>query len=97
MKLVTFTHGGKTRVGAIVAEEVVDISGQGRDVPSDMLTFLEQGETAMHQAREVCASGRGRIALADVTLDLPATEVQCRGVARRRRSPTVRSIRRAAR
>jgi len=71
MKLVTFTHGGKTRVGAIVAEEVVDISGQGRDVPSDMLTFLEQGETAMHQAREVCASGRGRMALAGVTLEAP--------------------------
>ena len=71
MKLVTFTHGGKTRVGAIVAEEVVDISGQGHDVPSDLLTFLEQGETAMHQAREVCASGRGRMALADVTLEAP--------------------------
>jgi len=55
MKLVIFTHGGKTRIGAVVAEEVVDVSGQGRNVPSDMLAFLEQGAPAMEQAREACA------------------------------------------
>src|SRR5712691_7356949 len=71
MKLVTFTHGGKTRIGAVMAEDVVDVSGQGRDVPHDMLTCLAQGETAMDQAREACASGRGRMALADVTLEAP--------------------------
>jgi len=71
MKLVTFTHGGTTRIGAIVAEEVVDVSGHGRDVPHDMLTFLTQGEKALNQARDVCASGRGRLALADVRLEAP--------------------------
>jgi 2-keto-4-pentenoate hydratase/2-oxohepta-3-ene-1,7-dioic acid hydratase in catechol pathway len=71
MKLVTFTHGGKTRIGAVVAEDVADVSGQGRDVPSDMLAFLAQGTTALEQAREVCASGRGRLALADVHLEAP--------------------------
>ena len=71
MQLVTFTHGGKTRIGAVVAEDVVDVSGQGRNVPSDMLAFLEQGTTALEQAREVCASGRGRLALADVRLEAP--------------------------
>ena len=53
MKLVTFTHGGKTRIGAVMAEEVVDVSGQGRNVPSAMLAFLEQGAPALEQAREV--------------------------------------------
>ena len=71
MKLVTFTHGGKTRIGAVVAEDVVDVSGQGRNVPSDMLAFLEQGTTALEQAREACAAGRGRLALADVNLEAP--------------------------
>ena len=66
MKLVTFTHGGKTRIGAVVAEDVVDVSGQGHNGPSDMLAFLAQGALAMEQAREACASGRGRLALADV-------------------------------
>jgi 2-keto-4-pentenoate hydratase/2-oxohepta-3-ene-1,7-dioic acid hydratase in catechol pathway len=71
MKLVTFTHGGKTRIGAVVAEDVVDVSGQGRNVPSDMVAFLEQGAPALEQARAVCASGRGRLALADVHLEAP--------------------------
>ena len=51
MKLVTFTHGDKTRIGAVPAEEVVDVSGQGRNVPSDMLAFLAQGTPALEQAR----------------------------------------------
>jgi 2-keto-4-pentenoate hydratase/2-oxohepta-3-ene-1,7-dioic acid hydratase in catechol pathway len=71
MQLVTFTHGGKTRIGAVMADDVVDVSGQGHNVPSDMLAFLEQGTTALEQAREVCASGRGRLALADVRLEAP--------------------------
>ena len=71
MKLVTFTHGGKTRIGAVMAEEVVDVSGQGRNVPSAMLAFLEQGAPAMEQARQACASGQGRLALADVQLEAP--------------------------
>jgi 2-keto-4-pentenoate hydratase/2-oxohepta-3-ene-1,7-dioic acid hydratase in catechol pathway len=71
MKLVTFTHGGKTRIGAVMAENVVDVSGQGRNVPSDMLAFLEQGAPALEQAREACAAGRERLALADVQLEAP--------------------------
>ena len=71
MKLVTFTHAGKTRIGAVLAEEVVDVSGQGRNVPSEMVAFLEQGAPALEQAREACASGRGRLALADVQLEAP--------------------------
>jgi 2-keto-4-pentenoate hydratase/2-oxohepta-3-ene-1,7-dioic acid hydratase in catechol pathway len=71
MKLVTFTQGGKTRIGAVEAAEVVDFSAHGGDVPLDMLTFLEQGQAAMEKAREGCASGRGRLALADVSLEAP--------------------------
>jgi 2-keto-4-pentenoate hydratase/2-oxohepta-3-ene-1,7-dioic acid hydratase in catechol pathway len=50
---------------------VADVSGQGRNMPSDMLAFLEQGATTLEQAREVCASGQGRLALADVHLEAP--------------------------
>jgi 2-keto-4-pentenoate hydratase/2-oxohepta-3-ene-1,7-dioic acid hydratase in catechol pathway len=71
MKLVTFTHGGASRIGAVVAEEVVDFSAHGHDLPRHMLSFLEQGQSAMDKAREACASGRGRVALADVRLDAP--------------------------
>jgi 2-keto-4-pentenoate hydratase/2-oxohepta-3-ene-1,7-dioic acid hydratase in catechol pathway len=68
MKLVTFTHGGKTRIGAVEADEVVDF---GASLPSDMLAFLEAGESAMNAALQACASGAGRLALADVTLQAP--------------------------
>jgi 2-keto-4-pentenoate hydratase/2-oxohepta-3-ene-1,7-dioic acid hydratase in catechol pathway len=71
MKLVTFTQNGHSRIGALDAEEVVDFSVAGSGLPSDMLAFLEQGEAGMDSAREACASGRGRLALADVTLQAP--------------------------
>ncbi len=71
MKLVTFTHGGSTRIGAVEAEEVVDFSANGHGLPRDMLAFLDQGDTAMAAARAACASGQGRLALADVTLEAP--------------------------
>ena len=71
MKLVTFTQGGTTRIGAVEAEEVVDFSAQGGDVPRDMATFLEQGQAALARAREGCATGRGRMALRDVRLEAP--------------------------
>ena len=71
MKLVTFTQNGHSRIGALDAEEVVDFSVAGSGLPADMLAFLEQGEAAMDGARAACASGRGRLALADVTLQAP--------------------------
>lgn len=71
MKLVTFTQGGTTRIGAVEAEEVVDFSAQGGDWPRDMVTFLEQGQAALARAREMCATGRGRMALTDVRLEAP--------------------------
>lgn len=71
MKLVTFTQGGSTRIGAVVGEEVVDFSAAGSGLPSDMLAFLAQGDAAMQAARDACASGRGRLARAAVTIEAP--------------------------
>lgn len=71
MKLVTFTHAGRTRIGAVEAEAVVDFAAHGRGLPDDMLTFLAQGEAAFNAAGEACASGAGRLALGDVSLEAP--------------------------
>ena len=71
MKLVTFTHEGRTRLGAVESDAVVDFAAHGRGLPDDMLTFLAQGEAAFNTAREVCASGTGRLALRDVSLEAP--------------------------
>ena len=71
MKLVTFTQGGRTRIGAVEGEEVVDFSANGGAIPPDMLAFLAHGGAAMDAARAACASGQGRLALADVRLEAP--------------------------
>lgn len=71
MKLVTFAHNGATRIGSVEGDAVVDFSANGSGLPQDMLTFLEQGNTALAAARSACASGHGRLALADVRLESP--------------------------
>ncbi len=71
MKLVTFTHNGATRIGAVEADQVVDFSANGHGLPSDMLAFLEQGDAALAAARTAVASGEGRLPLGDVTLASP--------------------------
>lgn len=71
MKLVTFTHDGQTRIGAVEAEEVVDFMSVGHQLPTDMLAFLEAGASAMQAARAACAAGSGRIALASVRIEAP--------------------------
>ena len=68
MKLVTFTHDGRTCIGAVEADEVVAF---GANLPADMLAFLEAGATAMDAARQACAAGERRLALADVILQAP--------------------------
>ena len=71
MKLVTFTHGGRTRLGAVESDAVVDFAAHGGDLPEDMVAFLAEGEDALAKAREACASGKGRLPLGDVSLEAP--------------------------
>jgi len=58
MRLVTFEPApGCERLGLWIGEKVVDLSLAGetcqRTLPSDMMTFLEHGESAISAAREV--------------------------------------------
>ena len=71
MKLVTFTHAGRTRLGAVESDAVVDFAAHGGGLPDDMLTFLAQGDTAFDAARQACAAGTGRLALEEVRLEAP--------------------------
>jgi len=59
MKLVTYLLDHRVRLGAVIGEDldvVVDLSTAGshvgRYVPSDILSFLEQGERALDAGRE---------------------------------------------
>jgi 2-keto-4-pentenoate hydratase/2-oxohepta-3-ene-1,7-dioic acid hydratase in catechol pathway len=68
MKLATFSHGGATRIGVVVAEEVVDLAAAVPSLPRDMAEFLEAGTRALDGAREAAARGGSRLPLAGVRL-----------------------------
>ncbi|MGH8478782.1 MAG: fumarylacetoacetate hydrolase family protein [Gammaproteobacteria bacterium] len=70
MKLVTFTHDGSTRIGAVVGQEVVDGSA-APGLPQDMLGFLTAGRLALDGLARLIDSGRARIPVAAVHLGPP--------------------------
>jgi 2-keto-4-pentenoate hydratase/2-oxohepta-3-ene-1,7-dioic acid hydratase in catechol pathway len=69
MKLVTFTHGGRTGIGVVHDDVVFDLGGAGAS--ATMLEFLEAGSAAMEHARRTLAAGRGGIPLHRVQLRAP--------------------------
>jgi 2-keto-4-pentenoate hydratase/2-oxohepta-3-ene-1,7-dioic acid hydratase in catechol pathway len=70
MKLATFTFEGKTRVGAVEGDWIVDSLGV-KDMPEDMIGFLEGGASSIDAMQQLIAKDTQRIALADVILEAP--------------------------
>jgi 2-keto-4-pentenoate hydratase/2-oxohepta-3-ene-1,7-dioic acid hydratase in catechol pathway len=73
MLLVTFTEGGKSRLGILdrARDEVVDLSRVASGLPPDMLAFIALGESGLAEARRALASGAGRLPLVQVRLMAP--------------------------
>jgi 2-keto-4-pentenoate hydratase/2-oxohepta-3-ene-1,7-dioic acid hydratase in catechol pathway len=71
MKLVTFTHEGSTRIGAVVGDQVVDFSKAAEELPRDMVAFLAAGESALAQARQAATTAAARLPLTAVHLESP--------------------------
>jgi 2-keto-4-pentenoate hydratase/2-oxohepta-3-ene-1,7-dioic acid hydratase in catechol pathway len=71
MKLATFTHDGRTRVGVVAGDEVVDLAVAAPDLPTEMRAFLDAGPAAMDTARAAVGRRGGRLALAAVRLEAP--------------------------
>jgi 2-keto-4-pentenoate hydratase/2-oxohepta-3-ene-1,7-dioic acid hydratase in catechol pathway len=67
MRLATFSHGGPNRVGVVVDDEVVDLSGL---VPDAMPEFLAGGVAVLEAARRGIRTAP-RVALSAVTLHAP--------------------------
>ena len=65
MKLATYTHGGKTGVGIVRGDKIVDIS----NIAPDMISLISS-DALMAKAKAVAADAPG-IALSDVTLRAP--------------------------
>lgn len=70
MKLVTFTHNHRTRVGAIAGDSVVDSLGNP-DIPARMIDFLDTGDSALAALRALIDGGAQRIPLRAVKLEAP--------------------------
>ena len=47
MKLATFTHAGRTRIGLVDDSEIVDLSAAVPDLPQEMCAFLRAGRPAL--------------------------------------------------
>jgi len=71
MKLCTFTHGQRTRIGVVVGELVIDLPAVAPDLPDDMISFLAAGDEAMAAAREAQTKPDVAFPVADVTLEAP--------------------------
>ena len=70
MKLATFSHQGRRRVGAIVGDEIADLAADGSSLPATMLELLEGGEAAVAAARRAVAKAP-RLAMSKVRLEAP--------------------------
>lgn len=78
MRLVTFRHDHRVRLGLAVDEQVVDLALADPSLPDDIATFLEGGATALAGARRVLrrllageVSARAVYAAADLELLAP--------------------------
>jgi 2-keto-4-pentenoate hydratase/2-oxohepta-3-ene-1,7-dioic acid hydratase in catechol pathway len=74
VKLVTFTQAGtgqgRTRIGVVEGDEVVDLAAAAPDLPREMEAFLAAGASALDRARRA-SSGGPRIPLAQLKLEAP--------------------------
>jgi 2-keto-4-pentenoate hydratase/2-oxohepta-3-ene-1,7-dioic acid hydratase in catechol pathway len=70
MKLVTFHHGGATRIGAVESDAIVDFAAALPRLPREMVAFLEAGPDAVAAAHAALADGP-RVPLAEARLLAP--------------------------
>lgn len=70
MKLLSFTHEGRARIGLLEGDEVVDVTAGRSGLPSDMLGLIHAGPEALSQLLSM-ARAAPRIALSAVTLHAP--------------------------
>ena len=72
MKIATFTHAGRRRIGVVEGGEVCDVTAAG-GLPADMIALLAGGPAALDALRRALP-GAPRLALADVHLDAPVPQ-----------------------
>ena len=74
MKLVTFSCRGRTSIGKIAGNQVLDLPASDARLPMTMRQLLAAGPQAMQWAREVDATKGVAYPLADVRLEAPVPD-----------------------
>jgi 2-keto-4-pentenoate hydratase/2-oxohepta-3-ene-1,7-dioic acid hydratase in catechol pathway len=70
MRLATFTQGGRTRIGVVEGEEVVDLALEP-DFPTDMIVLLEAGADGLKAANAAASRSTRRFAIPNVRIEAP--------------------------
>src|SRR5215471_14323871 len=81
VKLATFTHEGRTRIGLVEESEIVDLAAAVPDLPQEMCAFLRAGQPALDAARNALSNRSTRLRLSDVWLTAVIGR-RCRGITR---------------
>jgi 2-keto-4-pentenoate hydratase/2-oxohepta-3-ene-1,7-dioic acid hydratase in catechol pathway len=68
VKLAMFTQQGRTRIGIVMNDGLIDTAGQA-GIPADLREALEAGAPAMDRLRSLAASTEPSLALKDVHLE----------------------------
>jgi 2-keto-4-pentenoate hydratase/2-oxohepta-3-ene-1,7-dioic acid hydratase in catechol pathway len=71
MKLATFTHAGKTGIGVVVGDELVDFDTNAPALPQEMTALLAGGADALARAERAVERAASRIPLDEVKLEAP--------------------------
>jgi 2-keto-4-pentenoate hydratase/2-oxohepta-3-ene-1,7-dioic acid hydratase in catechol pathway len=71
MKLVTFSLRGKTSIGRVEDQQVIDLAASDSELPGTMLELLQAGPAALERARKVETRQAVTYPLADVRLEAP--------------------------
>ena len=71
MRLVTFTHKGRTGTGALRDGQVVDLNATDTSIPGDMLALLQGGDAMMERAQAALNTATDTTPLSAVTLESP--------------------------
>ncbi|MDB5875034.1 MAG: hydrolase family protein [Ramlibacter sp.] len=71
MKLVTYSHHGRTSIGKVVDGTVVDLPGADPSLPSTMLELLRAGPEAMARARAAEGGSLHAVPLSQIRLLAP--------------------------
>ena len=70
MRLITFRNNNKIGIGSLRGDQVIPFS-QSKEIPDDMLSFLQAGEVTINIAKDLCDNPEEIIALKEVNILSP--------------------------